>query len=60
MLARHLEGLLNFTLFPITNAIAEGFNSKIQPLKAVPPGFRMAALPEVRMRGFRLLRLRRR
>lgn len=30
MLAKHLEGVLNFTLFPITNAIAEWFNSKIQ------------------------------
>ncbi len=42
MLAKHLEGLLNFTLFPITNAIAEGFNSKIQSLKADARGFRNA------------------
>jgi transposase len=42
MLAKHLEGLLNFTLFPITNAIAEGFNSKIQALKADARGFRSA------------------
>ncbi len=34
MLARHLDGLLNFTEFRITNAVAEGFNSKIQSLKA--------------------------
>ena len=42
MLAKHLEGLLNFTLFPITNAVAEGFNSKIQSLKADARGFRNA------------------
>jgi transposase len=40
MLAKHLEGLLNFTLFPITNAIAEVFNSKIQSLKADARRFR--------------------
>jgi transposase len=42
MLAKHLEGLLNFTLFPITNALAEGFNSKIQSLKADARSFRNA------------------
>lgn len=42
MLASYLEGLLNFTLFPITNAIAEGINSKIQSLKADARGFRNA------------------
>ncbi len=41
-LAKHLEGLLNFTLFPITNAVAEGFNSKIQSLRADAKGFRNA------------------
>jgi transposase len=40
MLAKHLEGLLNFTLYPITNAVSEGFNSKIQSLKADARGFR--------------------
>jgi transposase len=40
MLKRHLDGLLNFVLFPITNAVAEGFNSKIQSLKADARGFR--------------------
>jgi transposase len=40
MLARHLDGLLNFTEFRITNAVAEGFNSKIQSLKAEARGFR--------------------
>jgi hypothetical protein len=40
MLSDHLAGLLNFTLYPITNAVTEGFNSKIQSLKAAPRGFR--------------------
>lgn len=40
MLAKHLDGLLNFTAFRITNAVAEGFNSKIQALKADARGFR--------------------
>jgi len=40
MLANHLDGLLNFTLYPITNAVSEGFNSKIQSLKADARGFR--------------------
>ena len=34
LLKRHLDGLLNFVLFPIIDAVAEGFNSKIQSLKA--------------------------
>ena len=40
MLKSHLDGLLNFVFFPITNAVAEGFNSKIQSLKADARGFR--------------------
>jgi transposase len=40
MLAKHLEGLLNFTFYPITNAVSEVFNSKIQSLKADARGFR--------------------
>lgn len=40
MLKVHLQGLLNFTAFPITNAVAEGFNSKIQSIKADARGFR--------------------
>ena len=39
-LAKHLDGLLNFTAFRITNAAAEGFNSKIQAIKAEARGFR--------------------
>lgn len=40
MLKRHLDGLLNFVLLPITNAVAEGINSKIQALKSDARGFR--------------------
>ena len=40
MLKRHLQGLLNFVRFAITNAVAEGFNSKIQAIKADARGFR--------------------
>ncbi len=40
MLKRHLQGLLNFVRIPITNAVAEGFNSKIQAIKADARGFR--------------------
>lgn len=36
----HLSGLLNYFVYPITNAISEGFNSKIQALKADARGFR--------------------
>lgn len=40
MLAKHLDGLLNFTAFRITNAVTEGFNSKIQAIKSEARGFR--------------------
>jgi transposase len=40
MLKKHLSGLLNFILFSITNAVAEGFNSKIQSLKSAARGFK--------------------
>jgi transposase len=36
----HLFGLLNYFTYPITNAISEGFNSKIQAIKADARGFR--------------------
>jgi transposase len=39
-LKNHLHGLLNYFLYPITNAISEGFNSKIQAIKADARGFR--------------------
>lgn len=37
---KHSEGILNYFLFPITNAIAEGFNSSIQAIKSAARGFR--------------------
>jgi len=39
-LKTHLRGLLNYFLHPITNALTEGFNSKIQAIKADARGFR--------------------
>lgn len=36
----HLPGLLNYFLHPITNAITEGFNSRIQSIKSAARGFR--------------------
>jgi transposase len=36
----HLFGLLNYFAHPITNALSEGFNSKIQAIKADARGFR--------------------
>ena len=40
MLRRHLDGLLNYTRYHITNATAEGFNSVIQLIKTNARGFR--------------------
>ncbi len=39
-LKAHLRGLLNYFLHPVTNAMTEGFNSKIQAIKADARGFR--------------------
>lgn len=39
-LRNHLFGLLNYFVHPITNALSEGFNSKIQAIKADARGFR--------------------
>lgn len=39
-LKRHLKGILNYCKHRITNAVAEGLNSKIQTLKANARGFR--------------------
>ena len=43
MLQSHLSGLLNYFDHPIANAITEGFNSRIQALKAAARGFRSFA-----------------
>jgi transposase len=40
MLKTHVEGLLNYFKHRITNAMAEGFNSKIQQIKSSARGFR--------------------
>jgi transposase len=40
MLKKHLGGLLSFFRHRITNAASEGFNSKIQSIKAAARGFR--------------------
>lgn len=39
-LKAHLPNLLNFILHPISNALAEGMNSKIQAIKSSARGFR--------------------
>lgn len=39
-LKRHLDGLLAYIIHPITNAVTEGLNSKIQAIKANARGFR--------------------
>ena len=40
MLKKHLDDILNYLKYPITNAIAEGINSKIQNIKCTARGFR--------------------
>jgi transposase len=40
LLKRHLKGILAYTRHRITNASAEGFNSKIQMIKSIARGFR--------------------
>lgn len=42
-LKRHLKGLLAYISYPITNAVTEGLNSKIQTIKANARGFRSFA-----------------
>jgi transposase len=40
MLANHLSGLLSYIKHRVTNAVTEGFNSKIQMIKSCARGFR--------------------
>jgi transposase len=40
MLKRHLENILTYLRHPITNAVTEGLNSKIQMIKSNARGFR--------------------
>lgn len=48
MLKRHLENILTYLRYPITNAVTEGLNSKIQAIKANARGFR--SFPNYRTR----------
>jgi len=49
MLKEHLLGLLNYFAHPITNALTEGFNSRIQAIKADARGFRRFAAYRARI-----------
>lgn len=49
MLQEHLLGLLNYFAHPITNALTEGFNSRIQAIKANARGFRRFAAYRARI-----------
>ena len=40
MLQRHFENIITYLRHPITNAVTEGLNSKIQAIKANARGFR--------------------
>lgn len=51
-LRKHLLGLLAYQSYRITNALSEGFNSKIQSLKAAARGFRNAANYRIRILFF--------
>jgi transposase len=43
MLKRHLSGLLSYFRQRVTNAVSEGFNSRIQSIKSAARGFRAFA-----------------
>ena len=43
MLKRHLDNILTYFRHPITNAMSEGFNSRIQSIKSRARGFRAFA-----------------
>lgn len=40
LLSRHLDKILTYFIYPISNGVAEGLNSKIQIVKAAARGFR--------------------
>ena len=40
MIKKHFENIITYLKHPITNAVSEGLNSKIQTLKANARGFR--------------------
>ncbi len=43
MFTKHLPGLLSYAVHRVTNAVTEGFNSKIQMIKSAARGFRSFA-----------------
>ena len=49
MLKDHLRGLPAYFTYPITNAVAEGLNSKIQAIKHAARGFRSFAACRLRL-----------
>ena len=49
MLKRHLDELLSYFRQPITNAMSEGFNSRIQSIKSSARGFRAFANYRIRI-----------
>ena len=49
---RHAETLLNYFIHPITNAVAEGLNSRIQQIKSNARGFRSFASYRIRILFF--------
>jgi transposase len=49
MLKRHLPGLLSYFRQRVTNAVSEGFNSRIQSIKSAARGFRAFANYRVRI-----------
>ena len=51
-LKAHLRQLLNYFTYPITNAVTEGLNSRIQQLKAHARGFRSFANYRIRILFF--------
>jgi len=52
MLKTHLENLLTYFTYSISNALTEGFNSKIQSLKHAARGFRTFANFRIRILFF--------
>ena len=51
-LSHYLTGLLSYFVHRITNAMSEGFNSKIQSLKSAARGFRSFANYRIRILFF--------
>jgi len=49
MIKKHLWGLQNYFIHPITNAVSEGLNSRIQSIKAAARGFRNFANYRIRI-----------